>query len=204
MRPRRAMGAAVLLLVVGGAVACGGDDDDSDTSSGSGDDTTEATGSTGSSDDLRQEYVDAVVAIWDDDDEGFSADARTCVAESFVDAYGVEELEAADLTPDDIAESDAAGPGDLDLDLSDEQRASFSDRMTGCLDLRALVGEVLGADGELPPEVVACLDENLTDDLLVEFFTTGFTEGDAGFEDDPALEEEFNTAVSPCMAQPSP
>jgi hypothetical protein len=198
------MGAAVLLLLLGGAVACGGDDD-SDTSSGSGDDTTEATEATGSSDELRQQYVDAVAAIWDDEeDERFSVDDRRCVAESFVDAYGVEEIEAAGVTPDDIAESDAAGPGDLELDLSEEQRSSFSDQMTGCLDLRALVGEVLGADGEMPPEVVACLDENLTDDLLVEFFTTGFTEGDAGFEDDPALEEEFNAAVSPCMAQASP
>lgn len=203
MRPRRAMGAAVLLLVVGGAVACG-DDDDSDTSSGSGDDTTETTEASDSSDDRRQEYVDAVVAIWDDDDEGFSADARTCVAESFVDAYGVEELEAADLTPEDIADSGADGPGDLGLDLSEEQRSSFSDRMTGCLDLRSLVGEVLGSGDELPPEVVQCLDDNLTDDLLVEFFTTGFTQGEAGFEDDPSLEEEFNAAVSPCMAQSSP
>jgi hypothetical protein len=194
------MGAAVLLLVLGGVAACG--DDDADTSSDT-DGDTPARSET--SDDLRQEYVDAIVAIADDeDDEAFPPEARLCVAESFVDAFGAEEMREAGVEPEDIA-GDVGGPGELGLDFSDEQSAAFYDQMSGCMDLRSLIVEgVLGAESELPPEAVACLDENLTDDLLERFFVTGFTQGDAGFEDNPELEAEFNDAVTPCMELSGP
>lgn len=201
MRPRRMMGAAVLLLVFGGVAACG--DDDSDSSTGgtaTGDD---APAETDASDDgQREEYVEAIVAIAGEDDiDSFPPEARQCVAESFVDGFGAEEIAAAGVTPEDITGGEVGGPGDLGLDFSDEQADAFYEQMSGCLDLRELlVNGILGVEGDVPPEVTACFDENLSDDLLQQFFTTGFTQGDAGFEENPELEEEFNNALTPCMA----
>ena len=204
MRLRGMMGAAVLLLVVGGVAACG-DDDDSDTST---DETAPDTGDTGDGgetpagdDGLRQEYVDAIVFIGsENDNEAFPEDARLCVAESFVDAFGAEQIQAAGITPEDITSGEMDGTDDLGLEFSEEQASAFYDQMTGCVDLRELVVEgILGAENELTPELIACLDENLTDDLLEQFFVTGFTQGDEGFETNPGIEQEFETAVTPCI-----
>jgi hypothetical protein len=199
------MGAAVLLLVFGGVAACGDDDDSDSSSSTSGTSATgdDAPAETEASDDgLREDYVEAIVAIAGDDDiDSFPPEARQCVAESFVDGFGAEEIAAAGVTPDDITSGEADGPGDLGLDFSDDQADAFYEQMTGCLDLRELlVNGILGVEGDVPPEVAACFDENLSDDLLQRFFTTGFTQGDAGFEENPEVEEEFNSAVTPCMA----
>lgn len=199
MRPMRMMGAATLLLVVGGVAACGDDDSDSstETTAAAGEDAPAEESSDGGQ---RDEYVEAIVAIAGDDDiEGFPPEARQCVAESFVDGFGAEEMAAAGVTPEDIADHDA--PGDIGLDFSDEQADAFYEQMSGCMDLRALLVEgILGSDGDVPPEVAACFDENLSEDLLQRFFTTGFTQGDAGFEENPELEAEFNAALEPCMA----
>lgn len=199
MRPMWMMGAATLLLVIGGVAACGDDDSDSSTqTTAAPDGDTPAEQSSG--DGLRDEYVDAIVAIAGGDDiEGFPPEARQCVAESFVDGFGAEEIAAAGVAPEDIADHDA--PGDIGLEFSDEQAEAFYTQMDGCMDLRQLlVDGILGVDGDVPPEVAACFDENLTDDLLQRFFTTGFTQGDAGFEENPQLEAEFNAALEPCMA----
>lgn len=211
MTPRRVMGAAILLLVVGGVAACG-DDDDSDASSttteassdsatdGGADDATDDTEpDAGPSDGgLRDQYVDAIVAIGSEDDlEGFTEEDRVCVAEAFVDSFGAEEIQAAGIAVEDIAEYGA--PGELGLDFSDDQADAFYDQLTSCLDLRELLIEgALG--GELSPEAADCINENLTDDLLKSFFVTGFTQGDEGFDANPELQEAINTALEPCMA----
>ena len=198
MRPMRMMGAATLLLVVGGVAACGDDDSDSstETTAVAGEDAPAEQPSDG---DQRDEYVEAIVAIAGDDDiEGFPPEARQCVAESFVDGFGAEEMAAAGVTPEDIGDHDA--PGDIGLDFSDEQADAFYEQMSGCMDLRALLVEGILGSGDAPPEVAACFDENLSEDLLQRFFTTGFTQGDAGFEENPELEAEFNAALEPCMA----
>ncbi len=208
MRLRGMMGAAVLLLVVGGVAACGDDDSDTstDTTADDGGDTgggdTGDGGDTPAEDDgLRQEYVDAIVFIGsENDNEAFPEEARLCVAESFVDAFGAEQIQAAGIEPEDITSGEMDGTDDLDLDFSEEQAADFYERMTGCMDLREMVVEgILGVENQVTPEAVACLDENLTDDLLERFFVTGFTQGDEGFEDEPGLEQEFETAVTPCL-----
>jgi hypothetical protein len=149
----------------------------------------------------RQEYVDAIVAVSDSDDEALTLEHRTCLAESFVDGYGVDEIVAAGVTPQDIRDEPDAGPGEMGLEFSDEQAASLYDRLTGCMDVRAFLIEGIGGD-DLSQESMDCLDENLTDDLIERFLITGFTQGDAGFEDNPELEDELDEAVGPCLIQP--
>ena len=121
-----------------------------------------------------------------------------------MDGFGVDEIVAAGVTPDDVGSDEVDGPGDLGLEFSDEQAASFYDRLTGCMDVKALVIEGMTNGADLPEDAADCLDENLTDDLLEGFLTTGFTQGDAGFEDDPELETELDDAVAPCMALSGP
>jgi hypothetical protein len=203
MRTTRVMGVAVLVLLAGAAAGCG-DDGDDDTTTGSGGQTPGTEASTEASAEDRQGYVDAIVAISDDDDDSLTIDHRTCVAESFVDGFGVDEIVAAGVTPDTIAEDGVDGPGDLGLEFTDDQATSFYDRLTDCMDVRGLVLDAMSDGGEMPPEAVACLDENLSDDLLERYITVGFTQGDAGFEDDPDLETELDEALTPCMALSGP
>lgn len=185
MRPTRAIGAAMLILATAGA---GCADEASDSPEGDSEASAEE----------RQEYVDAIVAVSESDDEAFTLEHRTCVAESIVDGYGVDGIVASGITPQDIRDEPDAGPGEMGLEFSDEQAASFYDRLTACMDVRALLIEGFGGD-ELSQEAADCLDENLTDDLIERFLITGFTQGDAGFEDNPELEDEMDDAVSPCL-----
>lgn len=183
MRIRRALCVATSILVVA-AAGCGDDD-------GGG------TGISAGAAGLRQEYVDAIVEISDDGDEAFTVEDRTCMAESFVDGLGVDAMDEAGVTPDDIRADPDSGPGELGFDFSGEQAADFYDRLSGCMNVRAFFLEGMGSGGELPDEAIACLDENISDDLLERFFTVGFTEGDAGFDDD--LDQELDDALEPCI-----
>lgn len=191
-----ATGVAALALVAG---ACGGDDD---TSSDEPTENDGGNGGAGSAD--RQEYVDAIVGLAEeDDDDVLDADKRTCVAESYVDGYGVDEMAADGVTPEDIENGDLDAPGDIGLDFSQEQADDFYDRLQDCMDIRAVIIESAASD-DVPQEALDCIDGNLDDDLLERFIVTGFTKGDAGFDDDPELEAELEAALAPCMEMGQP
>lgn len=176
MTPRRLSAALLAVLAVAGA-ACS----DSDGESGS--------------DDQRQEYVDALAASAEED-SALEDEQIRCVAESFVDGYGAAELADTDVTPDDLR--DAGGPGELGLEFTDAQKDDFYERMTGCMDVRALMLDALSQGAGAPDEARACLDEALDDDLIRDFLVVGFTEGDAGFEANPDLEAQLNALFTGC------
>lgn len=179
MTSRRLPTAALLVAVALLGVACS----DSD--------------SEGGSDEERQEYVDAVVASAEEE-SGLDDEQTQCVAESFVDGYGAAELADADVTPDDVRE--AGGPGELGLDFTDAQREDFYERLTDCMDVRTLMLDAFTEGAEAADEVRACLDDQLDDELIRDFLVVGFTEGDAGFEDDPDLETDLNAVFEACSA----
>lgn len=184
MRPARSVGATVLLATLVAACAQEAGEDAS-----------------GGGDAQRQEYVDAIVALEDENDDDLTPDQRRCVAESFVDGYGADEIAAAGVTPDDIARDDVDSPGDLGLDFSDEQAAAFYQRLTGCMDIRALLIEsIAGAGGAEVPGLVECLDDNLTDDLIERIVTIGYTQGEEGLDATPGLDAEVEDAITPCLA----
>ncbi|HEX6417415.1 MAG TPA: hypothetical protein VFZ77_02935 [Acidimicrobiales bacterium] len=193
MRPGRAMVAATLALaVLGGACASEAGDDD-------------ITGGTAGDDDRaaeaeRQAYIDAIVDAAEEQDEDLTREQLTCVAESFVDGFGAAAIADAGVTPEDVASEEIEGPADLGLEFSDEQAASFYDRLTGCMDVRALVIEALVGEAGEVPGVAACLDERLTDDLLERVITIGYTEGEEGLEATPGLADEVEQAIGPCVA----
>ncbi len=182
MRVRRAMGIAVSAVVVT-AVGCGDDEDG-------------IASATGGDADLRQEYVDALVEVTDEAGAVFTVEEHRCMVESFVDGLGVDALDEAGVTPDDIRNDPDTGPEDLGFDFSGEQAADFYDRLWDCMDLRAFFIEGMGAGATLPDEVIACLDENISDDMLERVFTRLFTEGEDAFDD--GLDPELENALSHC------
>jgi hypothetical protein len=105
----------------------------------------------GSSD---QEYVDALVANFEADDEtpeSIDADDARCLAEAILDTYGAEAFEAADLTVTDVR--DPATDLSQVAEPSDEQAQELGAALQACGvgDGFASVfaeGFEMGADGE--------------------------------------------------------
>jgi hypothetical protein len=160
-----------ILLVAGGAAACSDDG--------------------GGSDEDAQPYVDALVASLDDEDEGGPTEAQArCIGERTIEVIGVDTLEEEGITPEDVADSD--GPEDLGIDLSEEQARSIGESFVDCdVDFAALF-----AGPDASDELVACIDENMDADLIVDAFTEQFQ----GDEDaaDATFEEAFAGVDEAC------
>ena len=143
-------------------------------------------------------YVDALLADFEQDgDIPFEeADAR-CLAESFVDTIGVDELEDNDITPEELAATD--DPGALGLEFGEEEADSFADGIAGC-DLS--VGEVLlagarSAGAEVPDDLVACVDENIDEDAFYGFVADSIV-------DEAAVDQAAVTALFADVAEACP
>lgn len=143
----------------------------------------------------RDEYVEAMVASTSDDPEAVEEDNR-CLAESFVDGYGVDALADDDVTPDDFA--DLGDPSELGLEFSDEQADDFYGRLDACLDVRHFVAAAITQGAS--PDQAACVEENLDDEVLQLFVVTVFAEGEAGFDQDSDVVRAITETVAPCVA----
>lgn len=150
-------GALVALVLVVGACG-GGDDDSSDDGAGIDDSEAGSDSDSGSGGD-RQDYVEAIAASVSQSDDAFTdlddAEAE-CVGEAYVDAIGLEELEA-NVTPAEIRAEPDADHNDWGIEMTDDQ---------GIEVYRALVDCAPGATRAVASGVA-------------EGFTEGFT-GEAG------------------------
>ena len=175
--PRNA-GVAVLGLAVL-AAACGGDDDDAN---------------------ARQDYVDAVVAVSGSDD--LTEAQSICFAESVVDAIGVEKLDKA-TSPRGIRNEKTSNMVDLGVDVTTEEAEDFYERINRCVDLRQIIIDSVMHGQDVTDEGKACLDQQLTDDLLKRFMVNGFTHSlDGGAQNGPIL-DEISAAFDACAAPQS-
>jgi hypothetical protein len=161
------------------AAACGGDDDDAN---------------------ARQDYVDAVVSVSGSDD--LTQAQSTCFAEAVVDAIGVEELDKA-TSPRGIRDEETSNMVDLGVKVTTEEAKDFYERINRCVDLRQIVIDSVMHGQDVTAEAKACLDEQLTDDLLKRFMINGFTHSlDAGSQNGPIL-NEISAAFDACAAPES-
>lgn len=167
-----------LMAVVSAGAGCGDSDEGDDVAS-------------------RDEYVDALMAE-SVDDSALSEDDNRCLSESFIDAYGPEALADAGVTPDDFAEFD--DPSDLDIEVTDAQADAFYGGLTECMDVRGVFIDLMAQGAGLAPEEAACLEANMTDDLIKRFLVTTFTEGGEDIEDNPEIMQALMTTLAPCMA----
>ena len=105
------------------------------------------------------EYVDALA-----DEIGGDEDSARCVGEAFVDAVGVERLEASGVPPEDLATS--GSPADVGLEIDPANAASMQSDLEACPSLIDLFAEA----ADLPDEQVDCIRENVTDSQIAELF----------------------------------
>lgn len=177
-------------LTVVACLALFGCQDDSDGSSGRG-------GSAVANDPEARPYVEAMARAlrFDgvDDDGGMSAEGAECMAGVAVAALGVDNLEAAGLTPADLEEADdlADLEPELEVDRTEVARAiSRGSRDCGMAAevARIMTGEVASKDN------TDCLAEAFDTDVFHDAVGQGYI----GEEDDEQLGEMFGGAFSGC------
>lgn len=146
-------------------------------------------GDAGSGDD---EYVAAMAeSMQQDADLPFEDDDIDCLSEQFVDALGgAERLESEGITPEDLSGDE--GLDDLGLELGQEEADGIAASFGNCdVSLAELVLSEAGED--VPPEVRDCVEENLDEDVLAEFFATVLVDDETGDEPPEALLEPLLT-----------
>ena len=131
------------------------------------------------------EYVDALV-----DEIGGDAESATCVGEAFVNAVGVERLEASGVTPEDFATS--GSPAELGLEIDQANAASMQCDLEACPSLIDLFAEAADA----PDDDVDCFRESITDSLVAELLVVQFVGGQPSQE---LLDAQ--TAMQACIAE---
>lgn len=140
-----------------------------------GDDDTEAAA------DADAEYAEAMaVSMEQDEDLPFAEGDIDCLSEEFVGALGgAERLEADGITPEDLRGD--KGLDELGLDLGREEADGIAAAFGSCdVSLAELVLAEAGED--VPAEVRACVEENLDEEVLAEFFATVLVDQDTGEE----------------------
>jgi hypothetical protein len=177
---RITVAAAVLALTALGA-ACG--DDGGGESGGE------------SSSEEGQEFVDAIAAS--SEESTLNGEESECFARAFVDAVGVDQLQAA-TTPQEIRDNPDTSPADLGITLDENQGDSLWDHLNGCMDVRAEFLETIAADDELPEEAVDCLESEMDNDLLKRLMVTAFGEGVDALQEDAELTEELVALFAAC------
>ncbi len=139
-------------------------------------------GDAGSADD---EYVEAMAASMRADDElPFAEDDVDCLAGEFVGALGgAERLEEDGITPEELRSDE--GLDDLGLELGQDEADGIAAAFGTCeVSLAELV--LAEAGEEVPAEVRTCVEENLDEDVLADFFATVLVDEDTG--DEPPAE----------------
>jgi hypothetical protein len=141
--------------------ACGG---------GSGDGTGKAASSdSGDDNSADDKYVELLSTAFDADDEQLDLDQTqsTCLAQGVVDAIGVDTLQDADISPEDLASVDDFST--LDVALPADAVDTLGQSIEGC-DLAPMLKDklVLGTftddfGFDLPPEGETCISEKTGD-----------------------------------------
>jgi len=133
-----------------------------------------------------QDYVDALVANFEGEagEQVFEPGQVECLAERFVDVVGIDELQAAGVSPDEFAEGDGSEfPPELGVD--EDKANELYDQFAACeMDLGEVFTKIFASEGEdLTAKQQACLDEVFTDENLRASFVADFLGED--LEDDP-------------------
>jgi hypothetical protein len=114
-----------------------------------------------------------------------------CIAGDMVDGIGVDQLKEYGLLNDDGTVNEEAQTNEM----SQEDSEVMVDSVFDCTDVMGTMRDQLsGAMGEQSPEVKACLEEALTEDLVRESLIANFS-GDA-----QAAQEKLTAPLAECLA----
>lgn len=157
--PRRLLAALALAALLAGACGDGGGED------------------AGKDD----EYVQAMAAsMREDGDLPFAEEDIDCLAGEFVGALGgAERLEEDGITPEDLRGEE--GLDELGLDLGQDEADGIAASFGNCeVSLAELV--LAEAGQQVPAEQRACVEENLDEDVLAQFFASVLVDEETGDE----------------------
>lgn len=138
-------------------------------------------------------------AVIDDLENGgglpFGEAESRCMAEGFVESIGLDALQAAGVTPEELV---AEEPSELGIDYDDAQAGRFAALMRGCgLSASDLLLSGPGEAGaDVPEDLAACVDENVDADAL--FALAGQTMADGGAIDEAGAGAILADAVTAC------
>ena len=146
----------------------------------------------------RQDYIDALVAASGEAENGtLTAEQETCFAEAIVDAVGVVRLADA-VSPGEIREQANTNLPELGVDVEEGDGAAYYEQVSQCAELRdVLVHSEVGTT-EITDAATTCLQQNLADDLVQEFFVAGFVHTRAELAGDTELVGRLQEAFSAC------
>lgn len=118
-----------------------------------------------------------------------------CIAEATVDAVGLEVFEEAGITPEDLdgEEADAL----IESAMGDHADA-IGTAMVTCFDDPVAVFAAAFAE-DATPEVQACLEEQLSEEMLITFFTGMLSiAGDPAAEPPPEVQSMMVDLMAAC------
>ena len=148
----------------------------------------------------EQPYVDAFVESAANVDEGdlqISPAEAECFGARFVDVVGIDRLEEAGITPEDLA-------ADTDFDfsaigLTEQEGGEIYDAFGSCdVEIREEFLQSLNADNSISEEDQECLAEAFDEDLLRRIFVTTFVEGEDALDQDEELMGEVFAVFAQC------
>ncbi|HEY3140646.1 MAG TPA: hypothetical protein VGJ86_05935 [Acidimicrobiales bacterium] len=171
----------------GGGSGGSGESGDGGSGEGSGDSGDPGAGNT----EEEQQYVDALLEAFGNSSD-MSDDQTNCIVEAYIDTIGLERLQAV-VSPEDLANNPNPSPVDLGIELTAEDGEVFYDHLSGCIDIRETFLNGMTAEN---PELSACLDREINDDLLKRYVVAIFL-ADAGSMD-PDLENQMTAVFTTC------
>jgi len=137
--------------------------------------------SSGGDDARTAEYEEAMAAsMAADEDLPFEQGDIDCLSGEFVEALGgAERLEEQGIQPEDLGGEE--GLSELGLELGDEEAEGIAAAFGDCdVSLAELV--LAEAGDEVPAEVRSCVEENLDEEVLADFFARVLVDDSAGDE----------------------
>ena len=198
------------VLVIGGlfvaATAGCGDDDDATTTTARAETTTSRSTGTSTADTATDATVSAADATEADylaaierslsSGDGLSTtpEQAECMAPKWLDTIGVDRLKDRGVAPSEIGDDvNDDGSALSDLGLTDDEGTALYDAFGECdVDIRAQFVE-FATDGQ-PPEIVECIDDALTPDLLRRVMIASIVQQ----APDDELQADFEAAIGPC------
>jgi hypothetical protein len=189
------MAASIALLV-----ACGGDGDDSE--DGASTTTAPEERSGGDSDD----YVETLATALSGGDTAATADdeTATCLAAATIDVVGADTLDAAGISPEDLADAQTEpstwvhGPWSLaalDVEVPEGASMQLGTAFGECDVTGVFVVGFAAAVGELSDDALACLDQNVDREAAADALAGAFVDGV-----DQGVVDVMSAALAACPA----
>lgn len=151
----------------------------------------------GGGDSNKDAYVEAIAASVQQDDAPFTEEQATCIASGMVDAIGVDTIEEAGVTPDDIANDDDDSQFEkVTKDISEEQASDIVDVIFGgeCFSFGEVLVSQMGDDGpDLSDDQIECIgDQFAQNEAFKQAFVDSLITGEDNPDVDAALGDIFS------------